>query len=144
MADASLLAGERVIMTSVGDALSLTNFRVKYESNGGGISSYKSIPLGKVSCCAVTTKNYPFLLVVAAMAGLGMLGLPSDQGRVVCGVVAFVCVLAFFFLRTGQLEVISDSGSSIAVPTKGLKHEEVRRFAEAVSSAITSPQIVNG
>jgi hypothetical protein len=140
MAETTLLVGEQLVMESDDGALALTSFRVKYESNRGGISAYKSIPLHKVSCCAVTTKKYPLLLILAALASVGVFALPNDQGRVLSAIVALVCFGAYFFLRSGQLEVISDSGVSIAVPTKGLKHELVRSFAEAVASALSKRQ----
>ena len=125
-----------MIMASTDNSLVLTDRRVRYEAKQGGVSAYKSIPLHKVSCCAVVTKKYPLLLVVAAIAALGVVGIPTDQGRVLSAVVAVVCFGAFFGLRSGQLEISSDSGASISVPTKGLAHDVVRRFAEAIAAAI--------
>ncbi len=138
MSTAGLLPNEKNIMSSTDGALMLTNFRVKYEASKGGTSTYKSIPLGKVSCCALTTKNYPILLILAALAGIGVFAGPTEQGRILAAVIAFVFGLAYFFTRNGQIEIVADSGSSISVPTKGLKHEDVLRFVEAVALALST------
>ena len=136
MSTVVLLPNEENIMSSPDGALMLTNFRVKHESSKGGTSAYKSIPLGKVSCCALTTKNYPILLILAALAGIGIFASPTEQGRILAAVIAFVLGLTYFFTQNGQIEIVSDSGSSISVPTKGLKHEDVLRFVEAVALAL--------
>lgn len=132
-----LLPGESVILSSTDNALVLTNHRVKYEASNGGTSSYKSIPLRKVSACAVTTKKYFILLAAAALFFLGMVMGNGQDAKIVSAVIAIACVVAFFLTRNGQLEVFSDAGCSIAVPTKGMKHEEVRKFAEAVALQVT-------
>lgn len=137
MSTLGLLPNEENIMSSTDGALMLTNFRVKYESINGSGSAYRSIPLTKVSCCALTTKKYPLLLVLAALAGIGVLMSPIEQGRIMASVVAIAFGLAYFFTKNGQIEIVSDSGTSIAVPTKGLKHEDVRKFAEAVALTLT-------
>lgn len=115
----------------------LTNFRVKYESDNGGSSAYKSIPLKKVSACALTTKKYPFLLVLAGLAILGVIGAPSEPQRIGAAILALAFIAAYFFTRNGQLEVFSDSGTSITLPTKGLTHAQVRVFAEAVALEVS-------
>jgi hypothetical protein len=136
----NLMPNEQVITSSSDGALVLTNCRVKYESIRGSVSAYKSIPLHKVSCCGLNTKKYPLLLVLATLAGLGVLASPTVPGRVLAAIIAIIFGVAYFFTRSGQIEVVSDSGASISVPTKGLKHEDVRRFAEAVALSISKAQ----
>lgn len=138
MTTAGLLPNEKNIMSSTDGALMLTNLRVKYETSNGGGSAYMAIPLAKVSCCALTTKKYPLLLVVAALAGVGFFASPTEQSRILAAVVAVVFGIAYAFTKNGQIEIVSDSGKSIAVPTKGMKHDDVRKFAEAVALALST------
>lgn len=136
MSQSQLLQGEHNVMSSNDGALILTNFRVKHESANGGGSAYKSIPLKKISACALTTKKYPFLLVLAGLAVLGGATAPNDNLRIAAFVLASIFVLLYFLARNGQLEVFSDSGTSISLPTSGLTHAQVRVFAEAVAQEI--------
>lgn len=138
MSELNFQPNEHVVRSSSDGALLLTNYRVKYESNRGGVSAYKSIPLHKISCCALTTKKYPLLLVLAGLAVVAAFASPMEPGRVGAALTAIVFGTAYFFTRNGQIEVTSDAGVSIAVPTKGLKHEQVRGFAEAVAIAVSN------
>lgn len=140
MAQAGLLQGEQMVMSSKDDELMLTNYRVKYEMQSGGVSVYRSIPLAKVSVCTVTTKKYPVLAWAAAMLGvLGLVGVFSPQGGAFVPVLVIAAVLGlmYYFVRPGVLAVIADSGASIELPTKGLRHEDTRRFVEAVAGQIS-------
>ncbi len=137
MAEPALLAGEKVVMSSLNDELVLTNFRVKYESQSGGGSAYKSIPLHKVSACALTTQTHPIYLIIAGLCFLGAVAISNSTLRSGFALSVITLVIIYFFSRSGQIEVFSDAGHSIPVPTKGLKHEEVRRFTEAIALEIT-------
>lgn len=136
MSQSQLLQGEHNVMSSNDGSLILTNFRVKHESTNGGGSAYKSIPLKKISACALTTKKYPFLLVLAGLTVLGGATSPNDNLRIAAFVLAAIFILLYFLARNGQLEVFSDSGTSIVLPTSGLTHAQVRVFAEAVAQEI--------
>lgn len=136
MSQYQLLPGEHNVMASNDGALILTNFRVKHESANGGGSAYKSIPLKKISACAVTTKKYPFLLVLAGLAVVGGLAAPNDNLKIAVFVLGAIFILLYFFARNGQLEVFSDCGTSIKLPTSGLTHAQVRVFAEAVAQEV--------
>ena len=133
MSHFQLLPGEHNVMSSNDGALILTNFRVKHESDNGGGSTYKSIPLKKISACALTTKKYPFLLVLAGLAIIGGLAAPNDNLKIAGFALGAILTALYFFTRNGQLEVFSDSGTSIKFPTSGLTHVQVRVFAEAVA-----------
>lgn len=137
MNQTQLLQGESVVMASTDDSLILTNLRVRYEAKNGGTDAYKSIPLPKVSACAVTTRKYPILLLLSALCVLAVIGSSTEGARFAAALGAVGFGAAYFLTRNGQLEVVSDAGFSIAVPTKGLKHEEVRRFSEAIACEIS-------
>lgn len=137
MSTSDLLPGEQIVMSSDKDVLTLTNLRVKHEVANSGSSAYSSIPLTKVSACALVTKKYPILLLIAALCFLGVIGANGEGAKFAAGIGAIGFVAAYFFTRNGQLEIFSDAGFSIAVPTKGLKHEEARKFVEAVALELT-------
>ncbi|RZI80859.1 MAG: hypothetical protein EOP38_21145 [Rubrivivax sp.] len=127
------LNGETVILSSDDGTLILTNYRVKHEVVSRSDSSYKSIPIDKVAACALNTRSYPVLLLLAVVAVLLVFIFPELPQRIGAGVAAAVLVALYFGTRNGQIEVFSDSGESIAVPTKGLSHDQVKTFLEAVA-----------
>lgn len=129
----SLLAGESLILSSDDDQLVLTNYRVKYEVVSRSSSSYKCIPIDKVAACVLNTRSYPVLLILAAITLLAIFMAPEAAQRAGAGITALILVALYFGTRKGQIEVFSDAGKSIAIPTKGLSHEQVKRFLEAVA-----------
>lgn len=137
-----MLPGEQIVMSSTDDALMLTNFRVKYESTTGQGSVYKSIALPKVCACTVETRKYPLLLLLAAIAVLTVLATPANTAKIASVLVGLVFVGLYYLLRSGQMEVISDSGSSIAIPTKGLSHDQVRQFTEAIAFEVSKNSMI--
>lgn len=139
MTKPELLIDEKIIMSSTDDTLTLTNFRVKCERANGQVSTYQSIPLAKISACALTTKKHPLLLLIAflCLVGIALTNPYQQDVRIVLIIASLAFLLAYIFIRNGQLEVHSDAGFKIAVPTKGLKHEESRKFVEAIASVIS-------
>ncbi|MFN7505106.1 MAG: hypothetical protein ACK5Q1_06035 [Limnobacter sp.] len=125
---------EKIIMSSDDNSLILTSKRVKHEEKSASKSKYKSIPIDQVATCALNTRSFPVLLVLAVLTGLVIIGLPEAEQRILAGVVAVALVVAYFLTRKGQIEIFSTSGESIAVPTKGLSHDQVKQFLEAVES----------
>ncbi len=130
--DLPLLHGESTIVASKDNALVLTNFRVKYEVVSHSKSVYKSIPIEQVSACALSIRTYPMLLLLAALGVLAAIVAPEIEQRVGAGIAAIAFVLAYFATRRGQIEIFSTGAATIAVPTKGLSHDQVRKFLEAV------------
>lgn len=137
MSQTALLPNEQTILASDNGALVLTSLRVKYEAANGSGSAYTSIPLPKVAACSVTTRKYPLFLFLAALAVLAAVSVRGQEGTIGAIVAAVVLVGLYFWIRPGQIEVVADSGTSIAVPTKGLRHEEIRRFVEAVALEVS-------
>src|SRR5450830_1341055 len=136
-----LLPGEGIVMASTDGALVLTNVRVKYEGKNERGRTYRSILLNKVSGCSVETKSYPLLLFFAAVAVVSIFVSPTDQARIISVAVTMIFVISYFLTRNGWLEIFSDSGDSIAVPTKGMKHEVARGFVEAVTLAVVRQRL---
>lgn len=137
MSQTPLLPNEQSILASDNGTLVLTSLRVKFEATNGSGSAYTSIPLPKVAACSVTTRKYPLFLAIAALASLAAIAGRGGDGTVGGVVAAAVLVGLYYWIRPGQIEVIADSGTRIAVPTKGLGHEDIRRFVEAVALEVS-------
>ena len=87
-----MLASEKIIMSSEDNALVLTNMRVKYETKSSSSSAYKSIPIGQVATCALSTRSFPVLLVLAAIAVLLIFGAREAEQRIGAGIAALIFV----------------------------------------------------
>lgn len=131
----TLLPGEKVLMSSDGGLLTLTNFRVRLDAKGRGVSKYLSITLDAVASCGVIKSARPSLLLLAAVSAIGgLVGNDSDL-HMVLWVFAGLLVLAYLATRTAMLTISSNGGESIALPAKGLGRERIIEFTDAVDSA---------
>lgn len=58
---------------------------------------------------------------------------PEPIQRIGAGVAVVFFVALYFGKRDGQIEVFSDAGEQIAIPTKGLSYDQVKQFLEAIA-----------
>lgn len=130
----TIQSAESIIMSSDDNSLVLTNRRVKFEVKSRSNSAYKSIPIDQAATCAMDTRTFPVLLILAAVAVLVIFAAPEVGQRVGAGIAALLFLGAYFGTRNGQLAIYATSGESIAVPTKGLSHDQVKKFLEAVDA----------
>jgi hypothetical protein len=130
----TIQSAESIIMSSDDNSLVLTNRRVKFEVKSRSNSAYKSIPIDQVATCAMDTRTFPVLLILAAVAVLVIFAAQEVGQRVGAGIAALLLLGAYFGTRNGQLAIYATSGESIAVPTKGLSHDQVKKFLEAVDA----------
>ena len=131
------LPGERVLYKSPNGRLKVTTHRLRYDRQGGGTGSIKSIMLEEVASCAMTRLTYPWLLVVAGLCVLGGLlaGVQGSGGVVAIGVFfGLVCGVAYLLSRR-QVVVIASAGSSITMNTQGWTVVEVRDLFDHVEAA---------
>jgi hypothetical protein len=130
-----LLPGEKVVMTTAGVPLTLTNLRVFLDETERGESRYLTVTLDAVASCGVVTRTLPFLLGIAAVAGIGgLIQITSEVGLVLIGIAA-ILVVAFFTSRSAMLTISSTGGEHIAVPAKGIGRREIIQFIDAVDAA---------
>jgi hypothetical protein len=123
---------ENVIISSTDDALKLTDQRVIYE-NG---EFYSSIPLQQVAGCELGVRRFPALLLIGAFLVTTAAFLAHSramEAAAINAIIGAVLMLLWWVLKPGLLIVHATSGHKIRIPTKGMKYQEVRRFAEAVS-----------
>jgi hypothetical protein len=135
VAQAKPIAGEQSLLTSDTGILALTNYRVKYDAKGNGMSKFVSISLESVSSCGLITRSRPILLVLAAVALIAAFAQSDQSARVGLLAVAAAFGVAYFLTRSGVITISSNGGESIVVPAKGMGREAIVSFLEAVMEA---------
>lgn len=133
--DKKTIPGERTLLISDNGVLSLTNYRVKYDSQGNGKSKFVSITLESVSSCGLITRSRPALLVLAAIALVGALAQHDSVIRNGLFFVGFILAVAYFWARSGVITVSSNGGEGIVVPADGMSRDAIVVFLEAVMEA---------
>ena len=131
------LPGERVLYKSPRGRLKVTTHRLRYDRQGSGTMSIKSIMLEEVASCTMTRLTYPWLLLVAGLCVLGGFVAGAQYGGVpiVVGVLcALVCGVGYLFSRQ-QVVVIASAGSSITLDMRGCTVEEVRELIDHIEAA---------
>lgn len=139
----TLLPGERVLMTLERTPLVLTNYRVKFDTQGVGSSLYQSIPLDSISFCGFVTDSQPWTLAVAlglVSLGAATLSLPHPiKDAWVIAIVLMLVGLAFsiiyFATRSAVVLIRANCGEQIMIPSHHRKRERVMPFMEAVLEA---------
>lgn len=129
------ITGEQSLLTSDNGILALTNYRVKYDAKGNGMSKFVSISLESVSSCGLITRSRPILLVLSAVALIAAFAQPDQAPRVALLAVAVALGIAYFFTRSGVITISSNGGESIVVPAKGMGREAIVSFLEGVMEA---------
>ena len=129
------ITGEQSLLTSDNGVLTLTNYRVKYDAKGNGMSKFVSISLESVSSCGLITRSRPILLILAAVALIAAFAQPDQSARIGLLVAALAFGIAYFSTRSGVITVSSNGGESIVVPAKGMSRESIVSFLEAVMEA---------
>ena len=139
----TLLAGERVLMTLEKTPLVLTNYRVKFDTQGIGSSLYQSIPLDSISFCGFVTDSQPWTLAVAlGLISLGAATLSLPHHIKDAWVVASVLILIglafsiiYFATRSAVVLIRANCGEQIMIPSHHRKRERVIPFIEAILEA---------
>lgn len=131
----SLLEGEHVLKSSDKDLLRLTNYRVTFNAAASGASKHISIPLDAVASCGLVTRSYPWLLLAAGICVIAALFQNQSGAAVGLLVVAAAFVGAYFITRSAVITVSSNGGESIVVPARGMSHEQIAPFLDAVLEA---------
>lgn len=130
-----LLPEESIISRSERDQIVLTNYRIRYCTNGG--QDVTSIMLDNIGFISVQTESSPALMLlgVAASAAAIILALESEilyTGLAV--LVAGVCIFIYFISRRNTIAIISPSGK-ISFETKGMSIDKVLEFVNEVEKA---------
>lgn len=136
-----MLAGEQKLLESQNGALVLTSSRVRFDGKAGGQTRLVSMALESVASCCLTTRSYPFILAVAALAllyGLTANGAP----RLASFIFSVGAVVVFFVSRSAVLEICSAGGEKVAVAVQVVGKEETVAFIDALESAkLGLPQV---
>jgi len=139
------ISGEKNLLTIGNGVLTLTNYRVIFDSASRGASRYAVVPLDAVDSCGLTTHSQPILLLLACVAAIlfflastAMLfgfSLPLDTVRYGFLVTALLSGAAYLITSRVAITISSSGGEQIVLPLKSIKHEEARAFLDAVLEA---------
>jgi hypothetical protein len=135
MANDKLIHGEKVLMTSDKNVLTLTNYRVRFDQAATGASNYISICLDCVASCGLVNRSRPLLLVIAAVVGIGGIAQNNNDLRVGSIIAAMILVGAYFITRKAVIAISSNGGEQIMAPVKGMSREATIEFLEALDDA---------
>jgi hypothetical protein len=131
-----LLPNEKILMQSEKNILTLTTHRIRRETKGGGHSSVVSITLDAVASCELITTSVPVFLVVAVLAAIGgLVALPKEVGIGIGAFFAAIALVVVYFITRRAVLKISSAGDDIVQPTRGMSHEAMIEFIEAVERA---------
>lgn len=135
MSGVNLIDGEQNVLTSKNGTVTLTNYRIRYQSLGSGKKNVVSILLEKISAIEVRYKSYPMLLFIGILSGaVGILSGLNNQGDIMSTGVLLSIVLIILFLLTRKhiIAISSDSGVSIDVLLEGMKHSDAIYFLDQI------------
>jgi len=123
---------EQIVLSSNNETLVLTTKRVRFNSVVWGRSNLISITLDSVASCGLVTASYPLLALVSIISlliGIAEGGTPTGSGITL---LASVLAVAYLITRRVVLSIASNGGQVIKVPLRGMKHESVVAFIEAI------------
>ena len=135
MANSKLLPGEKVLMSSDRNILTLTNYRVRLNQAARRASNYISIALDCVASCGLVTRAKPLLLVIAAICGAIGITQNKDEIRYSLFLGAVILVVLYFVTRSAVIAISSNGGEKITSSVKGMSRESILEFLEAVEEA---------
>lgn len=135
MANSKLLPGEKVLMSSDRNILTLTNYRVRLNQAARGASNYISIALDCVASCGLVTRAKPLLLGIAAICGAIGITQNKDEIRYSLFLGAVILVVIYFVTRSAVIAISSNGGEKITSSVKGMSRESILEFLEAVEEA---------
>ena len=117
-----------------GDALTLTNLRIRQHSKAADGEKIVSIILAQVASCGVLSVSAPILLVVAALCGVGVVFVEEVSAKGGLAVVALVLVGLFFATKRLTLAIAS-AGHTIKADIRGMSTDKILKFVDAIEKA---------
>jgi len=133
-----ILDGESIITQSNDKTVTLTNYRIRFQSSGSGKAHIVSILLEKISSIEIHYKSKMFLLIIGILLMVsGLFMGANNMGQVmVLGIVLGGLFILFYLLtRKHVVSVASDGGVKINFHTKGMKRETLLDFVNQIEKA---------
>jgi hypothetical protein len=133
----TLLSGEKIIMNSDGNTLTLTNKRIRYNSNTFGNSTYLSITLDSVASCGLVTLSHPILMILLAISIITGIFLyiqnSNSQGTAMLLFgVGFIFLILYLGSRRMVISIASNGGDKILIPVSSMSHASIIAFLDEV------------
>jgi hypothetical protein len=87
--------------------------------------------LDSVASCALATRSYPVLLILAVLAGIAAF-MQRDEMQMTLFGVAIVLAIIYYASRLSVISITSNGGDKILAPTKGMSRASAIEFIDAV------------
>lgn len=127
-----LLPNEEKLLTSNGEKIVLTNYRIQMDDSILGQSYSISIFLENISSIEIKYKNNILFLILGALSAIGgFAGGSPELGLIVGGI--FIAI--WWFTRKHVVSISSDGGSSLDFQVSGMKMEQIYDFRYNVELA---------
>jgi Peptidase M50B-like len=128
----NLMDGEQVQLESNSLGLTLTNYRVRYQTKALGSGSIKSIMLEEIASCSMVHTSNPILLIFAGvflLIGILLALTRSEQGLIL-GIILAVVFAIIWAVTRRQVLSFASAGAVIIVNVAGIKPEEIESFID--------------
>lgn len=133
-----LLENESVL-SELGNKLTLTTHRVRYESETFGGAETKSIMLEELSSCAMVRTSHIILLVAALLVFLvGLFVWLSENNKefaIIIGASAAAVLIIAYLVTRWQVPALESAGTTITLNTHGSTSAAIELFIEATEAA---------
>jgi len=143
MTQNELLDGETILTQSDKNIVTLTNKRIRYNSQEFGKAHISGIMLENIGCVSVHYSSSIILLVIGILAGLvGLFAIVSSNNDddssigLLIIVASGVFILLYFLSRKYFLTIYSNGEGKINFEAKGMKKEAILDFINKVEKAI--------
>lgn len=132
-----LIDNEKILMKNTTGEMTLTNFRLIKSKLKGGVTTYTSTPIDKISSVHFKSHNYKWILYIGIFiiccGFLGAFGSRNEPGPMIFAGCLFggLFVVAYFMLRIQILEIGTVGGERIQTVTNE-KFESAFKFIHAI------------
>lgn len=138
MKDTYLFDNEEIITESKDNTLTLTNYRLRYESASRGKAHIVSIMLEKISSIEIHYKSNIIILTLGILfLAMGfVMGTMNEGGAMLMGMsIGGICLFIYYIRRRHVVSIASDGGAKIHFFTKGMDRNTLMDFINEIEEA---------
>ena len=138
MKNTYLFDQEEIITKSKNSTVTLTNYRLRYESANSGKAHIVSIMLEKISSIEIHYKSNIIILVIGILfISTGFIMGTMNQGEpMLAGMsIGAICLFIYYIRRKHVISIASDGGTKIHFFTKGMNRDTLMDFINEIEKA---------
>lgn len=133
-----LLENETILNKTEGNAIVLTNYRLRQNFGTQRHPQFISIHLKKISSIELYYKETVFWLILGiVLLTLGVIAFLANMPEVgiIGGVLGGLFFLFYYLSKRYLMRICSDGGSHIAIKIKGIKADRIQNFVMQLEQA---------